>query len=251
MLWAGLVFLFFSASDSKLIPYILPVFPPLAILIGRYLSHAWDGGELPGIRTGFTMLAVLSIVIAAGLVMTPHYRTEMNDRGLHPYFYLLAFVLGAGVLSTYALHRRKNFKRAFSALMLSIALFLLLADNTGPLLDTRSIKSLAVTLKQQIRPGDEVVSYNTYYQDLPVYLERRITVVNWKGELQFGTTIEDTSQWMIDDQEFWRRWNGPSTVYMLTKRTTYDSLRADHSKKIYLIAGTDGNVLLANKEIRP
>jgi 4-amino-4-deoxy-L-arabinose transferase-like glycosyltransferase len=251
MLWAGLVFFFFSASDSKLMPYILPVFPPLAILIGRYLSAAWEGGELPGIRTGTISLAVLAIVIAAGLVIAPHYRTEINERGLHPYFYLLAFVLGVGILSAYVLGRRKNFKWAFSALVLSTALFLLLADSTGPLLDTRSIKNIALELKPRLKPGDEVVTYSTYYQDLPVYLERRITVVNWKGELAFGTTVEDTSGWMIDGATFWKRWDGPSTVYMLTKRKTYDELRIAGQKNLYLIAGIVRDVLVVNKEMTP
>jgi 4-amino-4-deoxy-L-arabinose transferase-like glycosyltransferase len=251
MLWAGLVFLFFSASDSKLIPYILPVLPPLAILIGRYLSHAWDGGELPGLRPGYIGLVVLSIVIAVGIAITPHYRTDMNERKLHSYFYLLAVVLGAGALTTYVLHRRKNFKWAFPALVLSTALFLLVADSTVPQLDTRSVKSLAVTLKQRLQPGDEIISYNTYYQDIPVYLERRITVANWKGELLFGTTTEDTSHWMIDDSEFWTRWNGPATVYMLTKRKTFDELHSAGRKNVFFLAGTDENVLVVNKEMKP
>ena len=39
-LWAVLIFTFFSFSKSKLIPYILPIFPPLAILTARYLRFA-------------------------------------------------------------------------------------------------------------------------------------------------------------------------------------------------------------------
>lgn len=36
--WFLFVFLFFSASNSELIPYILPAFPPLAILIAHHLA---------------------------------------------------------------------------------------------------------------------------------------------------------------------------------------------------------------------
>ena len=39
--WVVFVFLFFSKSQSKLIPYILPVFPPLAVLIGAWLARRW------------------------------------------------------------------------------------------------------------------------------------------------------------------------------------------------------------------
>src|SRR5438445_8394805 len=37
-LWALVVFAFFSASGSKLPSYILPLFPPLALLVGRWLA---------------------------------------------------------------------------------------------------------------------------------------------------------------------------------------------------------------------
>src|SRR5574341_213874 len=41
-LWAAMVFAFFSVSGSKLVPYILPIFPALAVLGGGYLAAARD-----------------------------------------------------------------------------------------------------------------------------------------------------------------------------------------------------------------
>ncbi|HEY0336288.1 MAG TPA: glycosyltransferase family 39 protein, partial [Burkholderiales bacterium] len=38
--WTVLVFVFFSASGSKLVPYVLPAFPALALLGGRYVCAA-------------------------------------------------------------------------------------------------------------------------------------------------------------------------------------------------------------------
>src|SRR5579859_1963698 len=38
-LWCGFIFLFFSLSDSKLGSYILPMFPALALLLGRELAR--------------------------------------------------------------------------------------------------------------------------------------------------------------------------------------------------------------------
>ena len=37
LLWAGLIFIFFSTPKSKLIGYILPVIPPLVLITGNYL----------------------------------------------------------------------------------------------------------------------------------------------------------------------------------------------------------------------
>src|SRR5258708_20035790 len=40
VLWIAVVFVFFSISGSKLPSYILPLFPALALLIGRRLAEA-------------------------------------------------------------------------------------------------------------------------------------------------------------------------------------------------------------------
>jgi 4-amino-4-deoxy-L-arabinose transferase-like glycosyltransferase len=39
-IWAVFIFVFFSISSTKLVTYILPMYPPLAILIGWYLDRS-------------------------------------------------------------------------------------------------------------------------------------------------------------------------------------------------------------------
>jgi len=41
-LWAGLVFVFFSVAQTKLVSYILPMYPPMAILVGWYINSLWE-----------------------------------------------------------------------------------------------------------------------------------------------------------------------------------------------------------------
>jgi len=251
LLWAGLVFLFFSASSSKLIPYILPIFPPLSLLIGRYLAEVWDRRDFPGIRAGYAALLIVTLGLTVALIALPDYHSSPDVQKLGKSPYMFAAVLITGTAVTWFMSRRKNFRWAFLSLTATTVLFSIVVNAAASFADMRSSKSLALVLKQRLQPGDEVASYDTYYQDLPVYLERRITVVNWKGELEFGTTVEDTSQWMVNETIFWKRWDGPSTIYMLAKRGTYDALLAAGHKNIYLIAGTDDTVLAVNKEMTP
>ena len=42
LLWFGVIFVFFSLSSSKLIPYIVPALPPMAMLMGSYLARCLD-----------------------------------------------------------------------------------------------------------------------------------------------------------------------------------------------------------------
>ena len=251
LLWAGLVFLFFSISDSKLIPYILPVLPPLSLIIGRYLAAAWDSRDLPGIRAGYTVFGVASLALAAVSIALPALWPTAEVQNLGNYPIVFAVILGAGALVTWLLGRYRGVRWALYGLTVSMALFLATVNAAAPRADTRSIKPLAETLKARLQPHDEVASYGTYYQDLPVYLERKITVVDWTGELNFGMSVEDTRSWMVDHTTFWKRWEGPATMYVLTKRTLYDAFLKEGRKKIYMVAEYGDNVLVSNKEIKP
>ena len=63
-IWAAVVFVFFSISATKLVSYILPMFPALAVITGWYLDRLWGvGNEKP--RISWTLAALL---FGAGLI---------------------------------------------------------------------------------------------------------------------------------------------------------------------------------------
>lgn len=251
ILWAGLVFLFFSASDSKLVPYILPVFPPLALLIGRYLGDAWDSRDFPGVRAGYAVLLAAQVILGGAMIALPFFwqTPDVQALGLYPAAAGCTLLIGAAL--TGALARFQGFRLAFIAMAVFAALFLVEMNAAAPRIDTKSIKTLAVALKPLLKPGDEVASYQTYYQDLPVYLERRIITVDWKGELDFGTEVEDTKAWMMDSAAFWKRWTGPETIYVLMEIKTYEAVRASNPRvKLHPIAQDKKNIVLSNREVK-
>jgi hypothetical protein len=185
LLWAGIVFAFFSFSSSKLIPYILPLFPPLAILTARYLA-------------------------------SPPYQGFMRGR---------AFVITCVLAST-------------------LLMGLLIAS---PSLDTRTIRPLAVTLKPLLKPEDDVITYHQYYQDLPFYLERRVSILDWQNELRFGMTHQHTEDWMIDDATFWKRWHSQQHVFMILSLSEYRLFLTNYpQEKVFLLNKTNGNALVSN-----
>jgi len=253
LLWAGLVFLFFSASSSKLAPYILPVFPPLALLIGRYLAAAWDSRDFPGLLAGYSVFLVASLLLAAAFLALPYFwPISAGSQPLGIYRYTIAFTLAIGGAAAWGLMRSRNLRRAFIAVAVTSALFLTQVNAAAPRVDTKSVKQLAIELKARLRPGDEVASYQEYYQDLPVYLERRITVVDWGGELNFGNSVEDTKAWMIDSATFWKRWQGPTTMYMLTPIENYETLkRSEPNLPLFPVDRNQRTILLSNREVKP
>lgn len=256
LLWAGLVFAFFSFSDSKLASYILPAMPPLALLLARHLAQTWDQPASSALRTGIWVLMVVGLVLAALVILRDntldHPRLGEYAQVLGGYAYAIIGGLLAAALVPAILSWRRSNPLTTMSLLATSAVFLVILTLSLPLLDAkRSVKDLALALKPRLQPADEVLTYRTYYQDLPVYLERRITIVDWKGELEFGASIEDVSGWIIDETAFWRRWQGSNRVYMLTGRDNYDKLRAQGRGTFRLIAQSDANVLVANKENQP
>ncbi len=256
ILWAGLILAFFSFSDSKLIPYILPIFPPLAILVGRYLSPAWYGDKVPGLRTGLWTLLAASVAIAVLLIAAPQLTATDPKIGtyttmLSPYLYAMAATVVAGSIAALVLAYRGRPLRSLAVIAVMGALFLSILASGLPLMDSKnSVKALALDLKPLLEPHTEVMNYHAYYQDLPAYIGRRVTIVGFKGELAYGTTLENDSAWIIGDHTFWRRWQSPRTIYMLTTRKLYAQLRASGQGRFYLLARSGDNVLLTNTETR-
>lgn len=255
-IWAGLVFVFLSLSDAKLWPDILPMFPPVALLLGRYFAHAWSNNKLRGLRTGYWAVLGMGIALAAILSGEPRpgvgfAQAVEYDEVLGFYRYAGAGIAAAGGIVGFLLGMAR-FPLAFISLALSSVAFLTLLSQGLPLMDSeKSPRTLALQLKPLLGPDTEVMSYHHYYEGLPVYLERRVTVVDYKGELEFGTEHENVAGWMIDEDTFWQRWQSPATVYMLTRRSAYDQLVADQRGRFVLLGEVGKNVLLTNNGGQP
>ncbi len=246
LLWITLIFSFFSLSHSKLIPYILPIFSPLAVLVGHYLAVHWDQQKtILGIKIGYTVFPILLLVVAIATPLANSIHHIPTLHALKPYLLTLGAVWITGaILAAYSIYRSPTF--AFSALLVSTFLAHLLIIASIPTADNRSIQPLAAKLTPLLKADDDVVSYGIYYQDLPFYLKRRITVVNAEGELDFGMQHQDTHDWMIQDRDFPQLWQSAKKVYMITDIDTYGELQ-QAKYKIYLLAKTTNNVLLVNR----
>ena len=134
LLWAGLVFVFFSLSSSKLVPYILPVIPPLALLLGRYLDRRigafGDKVESREMRRATVALLVLAGGLGAVFALAPRLlagkpKLEAYADAFGGRLYLLAgSLLLLGLLPfVFALRRRPG--RSLAAIFGGTILFFL------------------------------------------------------------------------------------------------------------------------------
>lgn len=247
LLWAVFVFVFFSISQSKLIPYILPMFPPLAILVARYLQLAITEQRWRGIVTGYACLLPFILVSAAACCALTYVVPVVNARMANLFLYPACLTLLSGAAATGILIVRREIYPAIAATFLTIGLFLVLFIGAFQFLDTRSIRSLAATLKPMLHPQDEVVTFNQYYQDLPFYLEQRVSILNWRNELSYGIQHQPVHDWMIDDNKFWQKWRSSQRLFVLADVNNYTHLQSEHPQdKFYLLGQTSSTVLISN-----
>ena len=244
LFWVMIILVFYSFSYSKLIPYVLPAFPPLALLIGNYLARHLALTKSRGIYWGLMIFSVLGVVLGVGSMVVGAKLVNLPQTS----FYVLA---GLAVLSgavTFLATRRNNYAGLWA---LSLT-FMLVLTSLNPLVtvaNNHALKPLVAILQAKLTAQDEVIGYNNYYQDVPFYLRRRITVVNAFGELSFGVEHQpETKAWMIDTETFLKRWLGTQRMFMIADAGDFASLTKNEKMVFYPIAEYAGQVLVSNQK---
>ncbi|HTV14588.1 MAG TPA: glycosyltransferase family 39 protein [Acidobacteriaceae bacterium] len=129
VLWAVVVIVFFSFSESKLPGYILPALPPIAILTGDYLNRIRNRG----LNVWLLVLhAVLTGILAMFVLLMPlHLR---NPEAIPPRIAIVAASLVGIAAAVFILITVARFglKRLRLATMTPIAVLLLYMFGVGP-----------------------------------------------------------------------------------------------------------------------
>ncbi len=253
VIWIAFIFLFFSKSQSKLVPYILPVFPAVAMLIGRYLANVWTQPRAAGLRQGLIGYVALCGLFAIGVVIAKVSRDAAVAAELRPWQWSLAALFVITGISIAALLRRHGERKALAVLLLSTAALFIALNLVGEKVDRRSTKPLALLLAGQLRPGDEVYAYREYFQDFPAYLDRLVSVVDYEGELAFGIHAEPerTAPRFLSCEAFLAKWREPRRQFAIARQRDVADLLT-RSPFPHVVLGTfREQVLLANRPLSP
>lgn len=270
LLWAVLPLLFFSLSAAKQPGYILPIFPPLAILMGeaitRMLAASATKARWPLSIPWLILLAVFSYFTLA-LFVPELLPADLQGRSPEvlplirqisgPFIPLLLalLILSAGA-SLWA--QPGIYYLVSCAFFLTFHLFGL--GVLGHISQTRSSQQLAQKTLPLIRPGDQMVIYDDYRSSLPFYLgvEYPIWVVlpEQKSAVMGSFYMAEkkprpsrgAGEAVLSFDEFFAVWNrSPSRllVFVEEKRLTRFLLEVRVSPKRLL---TVGNVVLITNQ---
>ena len=227
LIYAGVIFLFFSTSQSKLASYILPIVPALALLLGEWLAHA-RGRKLAWLILPIAVLAIAGAIASPFLV---HLGSNKIPAALYAASrkWMFAGTLTLFVASCLAmvLAWRERIEGAVVALGAGGLLFMQIAMTGHEALSpSLSTSHLAGIIRPLLGPDTPFYSVRIYEHTLPFYIKRTVTLVDYADELEFGL-IQEPQFEIATIEEFEARWRddrkalammGPDVYRTLTGR---------------------------------
>lgn len=265
VLWAAIIFSFFSLSNSKLIPYILPVFPPLAILLGKMFSDRIENRSERHYVPENSLLCGILFCSAILIALYPHVRELapfLVKSGLvRPASSLLTkpplvTPLGGGLiaglsLSLILLIRFAQARKDFLILFAGLCLYAFILETAGArfFLDGIAFKKTSRELSLQagkIASDKGILVSFGYDQSLPFYTGKRTIVVGSRGELDFGSRQGDQSLWFIDEAAFIKLWQEKRPVVVLLKKDEYQRLSGKLSPRGVILGEKYKKILVSN-----
>jgi 4-amino-4-deoxy-L-arabinose transferase-like glycosyltransferase len=253
LIWAGFVFLFFSASHSKLPPYILPVFPALAVLIGRRLAQALTErpASLRGGLVVFSFVCGLLALALCAVVMRPaflHGMSAQQAQALRPSAFTMAAVLLLGGLLVPWLAKARGARTALLGAVATMAVFFAALLSAAEDIQKPSTKQLALEVKARAQPGDRVMHYHEFFHDFTFYARRVVDVVAFKGELELEEdAAARASGRFLDDATFRRLWTQPGRIFAVARKRDVKELFADPAFSYHLLGQTEDHYLFSNQ----
>jgi len=188
--WAILIFCFFSASHSKLISYVLPIAPAVAMLIGLGLA----GMTRESLRKHLIVSVVFFVAtIVTCLVFLSHHSDSRNPveayRAFSYYLYAasIAGLIGIGITRWLVKRSTKQALIAFAGTWLAFTMI----GGSGHEAFGRGSSGIdlvpAVRAEmQRLGPDTPFYSVGTLDHTMPYYLQQPMIMVAVQDELEFG-----------------------------------------------------------------
>lgn len=180
--WFAVVFLVFSASQSKVPHYVLPAYPAAALLVGVFID-AMDRERRTAwwtIPTWLTALAMAAVGVLSALVLRREFALSLSA----PAFALPAILI-VGALSTASYAWRNRPFHATAAVAATLALGMAFAGgwvvprHVEPLKPMRPLGTLA---GQIARPHDEIGLFGRYGGSSVIYYSGH--TIRWLDSLE-------------------------------------------------------------------
>lgn len=212
-LWVIGVFVFFTASSTRLPHYIGPLFPAAAVLTASYWSRCLNDPTTPGIRASIHMTMGLGYLLAIGFASLPTlYATFSSkmvkefplagqvDLGSAPYVIAAVLLIGMALVGYLGLNDERR-GGTFWAAGASFAGMILIAIVVAiPALNQYLIappQVLAYTAGVNLGPQDRLIAYGMTRPSTAFYARRKVIYIGEKEEPAMRASLTLPGRTMI------------------------------------------------------
>jgi 4-amino-4-deoxy-L-arabinose transferase-like glycosyltransferase len=281
-LWTIVIVGFFSLSTRQEY-YTIPAIPAMALLVGGWLQRerasATDSRERrAGQRSSAVLLAVGVIIAVVGFALllfsrAPAVGTDLADLlRKNPKDYALSFghfldltpqAMGAfrvplfgfslafllGTVANFVLRRRAQAGAGNVALVaMMVVLLACVRIAFGIFSPILSSKDLALAIREQYRPGDQIVVIGLYENASTLNFYTGIPLHSLRvpgGNMWFGTQFPGAPRVFETQASFTEMWNGLGRVFLWAEE---DDPPALHGLTRYVVAQRGGKIIFSNQE---
>jgi 4-amino-4-deoxy-L-arabinose transferase len=237
--WFLFPFLFFSMSKGKLLTYILPCFPPLAILISIGLDQYFETGGKKAFNTGGKSLLLLIAGIAIVLIVVQ----SIGVKGFKPYFHSWKWVLSVIGLATFAYpllvacreteYRKKIVFYAVSPIFVIISATLVTPEVA---LQNKAPERILLQHSNLVRPGTILVADEDLVGAVCWFYKRNdVYLLAGGGELMYGLKYNDSKDRLLTLHNFNTLVKkNPGCIVSVFDFQRYQSLKGKLPKPLFL-----------------
>jgi len=202
VIWVGAVVGLFTLSRSKLVPYILPAYPAMALLIAHYVT---DGGLAKTSSrwcAGFTAIFLVSAIPVVSFYVGTQDMLPVSELKWPVRMAQSALFLG-GILLAWAAYQRHLIPFATGLALVLLVPPMLMAIPVGA--NYRKVGGLMEGMPSPLPKDIRVAEWRTFDQGLSFYTKRRTILVDNTGELAFGSRREGNGAFFLKGAEVLRR----------------------------------------------
>jgi 4-amino-4-deoxy-L-arabinose transferase-like glycosyltransferase len=284
-LWNLVIVGFFSFSTRQEY-YTIPAIPGMALLVGGWLAREWESAAGSRERRAGKISSVALLVVGVAIAIvgfallffskTPAPGTDLSDLlRKNPQDYALSFghfldltpqAMGAfrlplglfsaaflvGTLANWFLRRmgRVGAGNASLALMMVVVLgcVRIAFGIFSPII---SSKDLALAIRAQYRPADQVVATGLYENASTLNFYGGYHLLSLRspgGNMWYGAQFPDAPPVWESEASFVELWNGPGRVFLWTDQ---DDPAALHGLTSFVIARRGGKTIYSNRPPAP
>lgn len=223
LLWFGLIYVFYTFSSSKLAPYIMPCWLPMAVLTAASIQRCRQ--EKTWLCHCFLINSLLCLSFGAlGIVYILHTDYLTVDGFLHQGM-ILIIALWAGTIVAAFVWKRKRDVIAVSVILCCMGFFFGLGAHQiqGQIHNNQS----AYGISQQANALDpqtaKLVNYGSFCPGLMYYTNQPVIACGYQGELEFGIAHSPSKDLYMDEEQLKEQWNSSERLIIVLKTMYLDT----------------------------